>query len=142
MLEQYLTGNETDFLIKLAIATVAGVSIGVERESRGKVAGTSTHTLVIAGSMLFTMLSLAMNPQVPSQIAAAIVTGIGFLGAGIILKEGDGKIINVTTAASIWFAAGIGIAIGFNWYGIALISTVFSVLTPRIHHYLGANKST
>lgn len=137
----FFTGNETDFIIKLGLALISGVVIGLERESRGKVAGTSTHALVIAGSMLFTLLSLSINPEVPSQIAAAIVSGIGFLGAGIILKEGDGKILNLTTAASIWFAAGIGMAIGFNWYGIAMISTVFSALIPRIHHYLGPHKS-
>ena len=138
----FWTGNETEFLIKLGFSLVAGIIIGIERESRGKVAGTSTHTLVIAGAMLFTMLSVSINPQVPSQIVAAVVTGIGFLGAGIILKENDGNIINVTTAASIWFAAAIGIAIGVAWYGVAILATVFSALIPRIHHYLGAHKST
>lgn len=131
--ESVLTGYEFPFLLKLGACLVAGFLIGVERESRHKPAGISTHTFVIAGAMLFSMLSTILSRGDPARIAAQIVTGVGFLGAGIILKD-NGKLQNVTTAASIWFAAAIGMAIGFGWYVIALIATVFSVLVPRIPH--------
>ena len=131
--ESLVTGFEIPFLIKLGISLVAGFLIGVERESRHKPAGVSTHTFVIAGAMLFSMLSTILGRGDPGRIAAQIVSGIGFLGAGIILKDGL-KLQNVTTAASIWFAAAIGMAIGFGWYLIAAIATLFSVIVPRIPH--------
>jgi putative Mg2+ transporter-C (MgtC) family protein len=131
--ESILTGYELPFLLKLGASLVAGFLIGVERESRHKPAGISTHTFVISGAMLFSMLSTILSRGDPGRIAAQIVTGVGFLGAGIILKEG-GKLQNVTTASSIWFAAAIGMAIGFGWYVIALIATLFSVVVPRIPH--------
>lgn len=70
----------------------------------------------------------------PGRIAAQIVTGVGFLGAGIILKRDDGGVQNLTTAASIWFSAGIGMSIGFGLYAIAAAATIFSVIVPRIPH--------
>lgn len=131
--ETFFSGYELTFLVKLGASLLAGFAIGAERESRHKPAGISTHTFVIAGAMLFSLLSRALDRGDPARIAAQIVTGVGFLGAGIILKEGT-KIANVTTAASIWFAAGIGVAIGFGWYGLAAIATLFSVVVPRIPH--------
>lgn len=83
-----LTGYELVFLIDVALSLLAGFSIGAERESRGKDAGISTHSLVITGAMLFTFLSMRVDPSSQSRIAAQVVTGIGFLGAGLILKEG------------------------------------------------------
>jgi len=131
--ESLLSGYEIPFLVKLLASLVAGFLIGVERESRHKPAGISTHTFVIAGAMLFSMLSTVLGRGDPGRIAAQIVTGVGFLGAGIILKEG-GRLQNVTTASSIWFAAAIGMAIGFGWYVIAAIATVFAMIVPRIPH--------
>ncbi len=131
--EDILTGFELPFLLKLGCCLVAGFVIGAERESRHKPAGISTHSFVIAGAMLFSMLSTILGRGDPGRIAAQIVTGIGFLGAGIIIKEG-GRLQNVTTAASVWFAAAIGMSIGFGWYVIAAIATVFSVIVPRIPH--------
>ena len=85
--------------------------------------------------MIFTYLSAAVDPNSTTRIAAQLVTGIGFLGAGIILKgELDRKITNLTTAASIWFSAAIGMAIGFNFYFIAAITVAFAVLIPLIPH--------
>lgn len=127
------SGFELAFLLKIAISLVAGFLIGIERESRHKPAGISTHCFVIAGAMMFSMLSGALGKGDPARIAAQIVTGVGFLGAGIIVKEGA-KLTNLTTAASIWFAAAIGMSIGFGWYLIALIATVFSIIVPRIPH--------
>ena len=135
MLEGIVKENEIQFLIGLVFSIVAGFVIGAERESRGKPAGISTNALVICGSMIFTNLSSVVDPQSSSRIAAQIVSGIGFLGAGMILKgEIDGKITNLTTAASIWFSAAIGMAIGFEYYLVAIVATGFAVLIPRIPH--------
>jgi putative Mg2+ transporter-C (MgtC) family protein len=131
----FLRGYELDFLIDIGLSLLAGFLIGAERESRGKAAGISTHCFVIAGSMIFTYLSAQVDPTSTSRIAAEIVTGIGFLGAGIILKsESDERITNLTTAAAIWFAASIGMAIGFSFYFMAIIAIAFAVLVPRIPH--------
>ncbi|HEY5736811.1 MAG TPA: MgtC/SapB family protein [Nitrososphaeraceae archaeon] len=135
MLENWQIGLQLEFLIDIIIALAAGFVIGAERESRGKPAGISTNSLVIGGSMLFTYLSAAVDPNSTSRIAAQIVSGIGFLGAGMILKgEIDKKITNLTTAASVWYSAAIGMAIGFNFYIIALAAVIFAVLVPRIPH--------
>ena len=131
----YLRGYEVDFLVDIGLSLLAGFLIGVERESRGKAAGISTHCFVIAGSMIFTYLSAQADPNSSSRIAAQLVTGIGFLGAGIILKsESDQRITNLTTSAAIWFAASIGMAIGFGFYFMAIIAIAFAVLVPRIPH--------
>lgn len=122
---------ELQFLGGIALSVVIGYAIGAERESRGKDAGISTHILVIAGSMLFTLLSMTVDPTSTSRIAAQIVSGIGFLGAGLILKEGA-SVKNLTTAASIWFAGAIGMAIGFGYYFIAAIAGVIGLIAPRI----------
>lgn len=124
---------EIQFLIGLVLSIGIGFFIGAEREMRGKDAGISTHILVIAGSMLFTLMSVVVDDESRTRIAAQIVTGIGFLGAGLILKEG-GSVKNLTTAASMWLAAAIGMSLGFGFYIIALISGVAGVLIPRIHH--------
>jgi putative Mg2+ transporter-C (MgtC) family protein len=122
-------------LIDIGITLLAGFLIGAERESRGKPAGISTHCLVIGGTMIFTYISAQVDPNSTSRIAAQVVSGIGFLGAGMILKsESTEKITNLTTAAAVWFAASIGMAIGFNLYFMALVGTAFAVLVPRIPH--------
>ena len=135
MLDNWQIGMQLEFLIDIIIALAAGFVIGAERESRGKPAGISTNSLVIGSSMLFTYLSAAVDPNSTSRIAAQVVSGIGFLGAGMILKgEIDKKITNLTTAASVWYSAAIGMAIGFNFYIIALAAVIFAVLVPRIPH--------
>jgi putative Mg2+ transporter-C (MgtC) family protein len=128
-------GYQLEFLIDIGISLLAGFLIGAERESRGKPAGISTHCLVIGGTMIFTYISAQVDPNSTSRIAAQVVSGIGFLGAGMILKsESTEKITNLTTAAAVWFAASIGMAIGFNLYFMALVGTAFAVLVPRIPH--------
>ena len=121
------------FLVDVVVAMALGFMIGAERESRGKDAGISTHTFVISGAMLFTFMSMTVDPGSQSRIAAQVVSGIGFLGAGIILKDGL-TVRNLTTAASIWFAGAIGMAIGFGYYQIAIIAAVASVFIPRMPH--------
>jgi putative Mg2+ transporter-C (MgtC) family protein len=152
MFEFFFRGHEIDLLIDMGLSLLAGFLIGIERESKGKPAGISTHSLVIGGSMIFTYLSAQVDPNSTSRIASQLVTGIGFLGAGIILKgrfddgqnissssnrtargiSSSSKVINLTTAASIWFSAAIGMAIGFSYYFMAIVSIAFAVLVPRI----------
>jgi len=124
---------EIQFLIGLALSLVIGYIIGAERESRGKDAGISTHMLVIAGAMLFTLISSTVDPMSESRIAAQIVSGIGFLGAGLILKEGA-SVKNLTTASSMWFAGALGMSIGFGFYAIAIVAGIASAIIPRIPH--------
>lgn len=127
-------GNELDFLIRLAVCFVCGAVIGVERELRNKPAGISTHNFVMAGACLFTFVSITLDPNSPARIAAQVVSGVGFLGAGMILKSEGDKVRNLTTAAAVWFAAAIGMAIGLGWYLIAAAATVYAVAVPRIPH--------
>ena len=132
MHENIVSGYEIQYLIKLLFCLFAGLMIGSERESRGKSAGISTHTFVITGSMTFTVLSFLMDVGSPARIASQVVSGIGFLGAGIILKREEGRIINLTTAASIWFSSSIGMMIGFGWYICSIFAVVFAVLVFNI----------
>ena len=135
VLEGIPTGYEIRFLIDIGIALGAGFVIGVERESRNKPAGIHTHCLVIGGAMIFTFLSSLVDANSSSRIAAQVVSGIGFLGAGIILKsEIDKKITNLTTAVAIWYAAAIGMAIGYQYYFLAAVATAFAVGVPQIPH--------
>lgn len=125
--------DEINLLIDLVLSVTAGFIIGVERESRNKDAGISTHTMVIVGAMLFTYMSSLVDPNSQSRIAAQIVSGIGFLGAGLIVKDGA-KVRNLTTASSIWVAGAIGMAFGFNYHLIGIIVTIAVTLIPRIPH--------
>jgi putative Mg2+ transporter-C (MgtC) family protein len=134
-MEHLVTERELQFAIRLGVCLLCGIVIGLERESRGKPAGISTHCFVIAGAMLFTFLSVVADPNSPARIAAQVVSGVGFLGAGMILKsEGSGTVSNLTTAAAVWFAAAIGMSIGMGWYVIAVACTIYSVAVPRIPH--------
>ena len=135
MIEGIIGEVEVRFLIDLSLALVCGVIVSAERELRNKPAGISTQTLVISGAMIFAFLSQALDAGDPTRIAAQIVSGIGFLGAGIILKsENSKKVSNVTTAASIWYSAGIGMALGFDFHFIAIVAAVYAVLISRIPH--------
>lgn len=131
-------GVETEMLIQITIALFLGGLLGFERESAGKAAGLRTYALVAAGAALFTIISrngfndltlLEVSRYDPSRIASNIVVGIGFLGAGIIIFRGV-KIEGLTTAAGMWVAAGIGMAIGAQMYLLATFTTflVFFVL--------------
>jgi len=133
MLDAIIGPVEIEYMLDLSLAVALGFAIGAERESRGKDAGISTHTLVIVGAMLFTLMSMTVDPASKSRIAAQIVSGIGFLGAGLIIKEGA-SVRNLTTAASLWSAGAIGMAIGFGYSAIATVSTLAMLIIPRIPH--------
>ena len=124
--------------LRLLLAAVLGGAIGFQREMSKKPAGLRTHILICMGSALFTVVSvLGFSGNVdPTRIAAGVVTGIGFIGAGVIFRgmRGD-KVMGITTAASIWVTAAIGIAAGAGLYIIAATAAVVTVLVlmiPRV----------
>jgi putative Mg2+ transporter-C (MgtC) family protein len=133
-MDSLIVGNEVAFAIRLGVCLVLGSMIGIERELRNKPAGISTNCFVMAGACLFTFASITIDPNSPARIAAQIVSGVGFLGAGMILKGENNKVRNLTTAAAVWFAAAIGLVVGLGWYLIAAMATVYAVVVPRIPH--------
>lgn len=126
--------TELDLVGRLLVAAVLGAAIGIEREIHDHPAGIRTHLLVALGSALFTVLSIVGFPSPdgvatdPSRVAAQIVTGIGFLGAGAILKYGP-TVRGLTTAASLWAAAGIGMAAGAGLPVLGLAATVIVLVS-------------
>jgi putative Mg2+ transporter-C (MgtC) family protein len=131
--------GDLDMLARLSVAAGLGAAIGVEREIRDREAGIRTHLLVALGAALFTIISAfgfrdilsASGPNVlvrldPSRIAAQIVTGIGFLGAGAIIREGL-SVRGLTTAGSLWVSAAIGMAAGSGWYWPAVVGTALTI---------------
>jgi putative Mg2+ transporter-C (MgtC) family protein len=135
-------------LLRLALAAALGGAVGIERELREREAGLRTHLLVSLGSALFTIVSaygfhafLSSGASVvradPTRIAAQIVTGIGFLGAGAIIRQGL-SVRGLTTAATLWVVAAIGLAVGAGYYSGALITTavvLFSLYPLRLVAY-------
>jgi putative Mg2+ transporter-C (MgtC) family protein len=123
--------------LRLLLAAVLGGVIGFQRERTGKPAGLRTHMLICIGSALFTLVSVYAFSGVvdPSRVAAGVVTGIGFIGAGaIIFRTADGYIAGLTTAATIWVAAGIGVAVGSGLYIAAVLTTVIVLVVLFIPH--------
>jgi putative Mg2+ transporter-C (MgtC) family protein len=117
--------------LKLFLAAVLGGMIGIERELRDKPAGLRTNILICVGSTLFMSISTRVAQVLggdPTRIAAQIISGIGFLGAGAVLHS-HGFVLGLTTAATIWVVAGIGMALGSGMYSLALFVTGLSILT-------------
>ena len=131
------TVSDVELIQRLLLAAGLGALIGLEREMRQKSAGLRTNTLIAVGSALFTLMSIEMAEGTSAdatRIAAQIVTGIGFLGAGAIMRTGSG-IQGLTTAATVWVNAAVGVAAGGGEYHLALIATgvtlaVLLVLSP------------
>ena len=124
-----------DMFIRLGASFIAGAIIGFERSSRRQVAGLRTHILICMGSTLLTLISIYLPQQYnplktsdPSRIAAQVVSGIGFLGAGAIIRLGN-NVRGLTTAASLWFIAALGITIGAGMFVIAGVAIVFGLIT-------------
>ena len=120
-------------LTRIFAASVLGSAIGLERELTNKYAGLRTHILVCLGSCIFTILSIYAFPASvsgshgdPARIAAQILTGIGFIGGGTVLRHGS-SVHGLTTAATLWVAAAIGMACGTGMIDVALMTTLFSV---------------
>ena len=109
-------------ILKICLAAVLGMIIGFERELHFKPAGLRTHALVCMGSALFAIISLSFTTDA-ARVAAGIVTGIGFLGAGAIFHKREG-VSGLTTAADLWVVAAVGLAVGIGMYTAAIITTV------------------
>jgi putative Mg2+ transporter-C (MgtC) family protein len=114
-------------LIKILIAVLIGGMIGFERELHSKAAGLRTITLITVGAAMFTILSFKFADPATSRVAANILTGVGFLGAGAILFT-EGKVKGLTTASSIWVAAALGMAIGVGQYILGIATTLLVVI--------------
>jgi putative Mg2+ transporter-C (MgtC) family protein len=126
-------------LIPCILALIFGGLIGFQREKAERPAGLRTHALVCLGSTVFTLISylgFSLQDGVdPSRIAAGIVTGIGFIGAGVIFRQGS-LVRGVTTAASIWLVASIGLALGTKLYYLAILATILGFITLSIFKYI------
>ena len=117
-------------LFSIILAVAFGAVIGTEREFSGKAAGLRTNSLICLGAAIFTIISNKMGAgthESATRIAAGIVTGVGFLGAGAIIQD-RGGVLGLTTAATIWLVASIGMACGAGLYLLALISTLIAVI--------------
>lgn len=121
------------YLIRFAVSIIVGGSIGLERELDRKPAGLRTMILVCLGSTVFMLIALELRPLDPDlgKIVAGVITGIGFLGAGAIIRAGA-DVHGLTTAATIWLASGLGIAIGAGYYLMALIAAVLTLAVLRL----------
>lgn len=136
-------------VFSVILAVVLGAAIGVEREFSGKPAGLRTNILICLGAAVFTIISKRMAGENDSltRIAAQIVTGVGFLGAGAIIQD-RGGVHGLTTAATIWFMACVGMACGAGLYELAVISTLIAIFVliglrlihRSLRHYIEKNK--
>ncbi len=128
-----------DMALRLLLAIALGAIIGYQRERAGKAAGLRTHTLISLGAALFTVVSIfGFSGAVdPSRVAAGVVAGVGFIGAGVIFRGMGGTgVAGLTTAASIWTAAGVGLAAGAGMWLIAVIAGLAAVgilMIPKVH---------
>ena len=130
-----------DVFVRLALATLLGAAIGLERSYRRKPAGLRTNLLITLGSAVFSILSLELGGAAgsPDRVAAQVVSGVGFLGAGAILRSGA-NVQGLTTAATIWVNAAIGMAAGVGRYAIAIgsasITLVVLALLPLVEKHV------
>lgn len=134
-------------LIRLCLAAICGAVIGLERSKHGRQAGMRTHILVSIGACLATLMGIyAVNQGFstdPSRIGAQVISGIGFLGAGIILVQNKSRIVGLTTSAGLWNTATIGLAMGMGFYEGALICFVVALITalllPKLEYWFSKN---
>src|SRR5215211_7005824 len=132
-------------LIRVIFATVLGAIVGLQREKAGKPAGLRTHMLVSLGTAVVVLAGAAsgMSMEGLSRVIQGIVTGIGFIGAGSILKVSEEREIKgLTTAAGLWMTAAIGIAVGLGVLGVALIGTLATVLVLVLEHFIYTRTNT
>ena len=118
-------------LIRMTAATLLGAVIGIQRERAGKPAGLRTHMLVTLGTAVFLLAcsGVGMSHDALSRVIQGLVTGIGFIGAGSILKLSEQRDVQgLTTAAGVWMTAAVGVAVGLGSLGVALLSTVFTLI--------------
>ena len=127
---------EVEMVLRLLLAVALGAIIGYQRERVGKPAGLRTHILICAGAALFTVASLYGFGAAadPARVAAGIVAGIGFLGAGAIIRREEGVVAGLTTAATIWAVAAIGLAAGAGLYLVSAVTTVIILIVLFLPH--------
>lgn len=126
---------ELDMILRLLLSAVLGAIIGYQRERAGKQAGLRTNTLICVGAALFTVVSIyGFDADDTARVAAGVVTGIGFLGAGAIIRSGEGILAGLTTAATIWAVAGIGLAAGAGLYAASAVATAIILAVLLIPH--------
>ncbi|OGI94573.1 hypothetical protein A3A03_03535 [Candidatus Nomurabacteria bacterium RIFCSPLOWO2_01_FULL_40_18] len=132
-MSQFFTQN-SEIIIRLSVAVGLGILIGVERILVHKEAGMKTHALVSLGAAVFIIVSEMISIKYagvagfdPSRVASQIIVGIGFLGAGSIILQGN-RLLGLTTAGGLWVTAGIGMAAGFGFYSLAVITTILVLL--------------
>ena len=123
---------DVELIFRLVLAVALGSLIGYERESKKRPAGLRTHMLVSLGAALFSMISVSFE-QDPTRIAAGIVAGIGFLGAGSIISARQ-KVKGLTTTATLWIVAAIGLSIGTGFYVIGVVSAIMVFLILQFGH--------
>lgn len=132
--------KEFDFLLKMLpeilVATACGTIVGIDREIKNKAAGIRTHVLICVGAAIFTLVGISLGRGTdPSRIIGQIITGIGFLGGGVIFKQSD-RLTGITSAAFIWFIAAIGVLCGLGYLLSAGILTIGFVLITNGLKYL------
>jgi len=127
---------EIEMVLRLLLAAALGAIIGYQRERAGKPAGLRTHILICAGAALFTIGSLYGFGVAadPARVAAGIVAGIGFLGAGAIIRREGGIVEGLTTAATIWAIAAVGLAAGAGLYLISAVTTAVILIVLLLPH--------
>jgi len=132
-------------LIRVIAATLLGAFVGIERERAGKPAGLRTHILVCLGTTVVVLACSSVNMGLDglSRVIQGIVTGIGFVGAGSILKLSEQREIRgLTTAAGLWMTAAIGVAVGLGGLGLAVIGTVLTLLVLALEHMVDSRIRT
>lgn len=146
-----MNGIDYDFLIKVTVrailAVIIGALIGSERARHGRAAGMRTHILVCLGSMLTSMISIYVSDVMGNngdvlRISAQVISGIGFLGAGMIILKNNNVITGLTTAAGVWTTSIIGIAVGYGFYSGAIIATVLFLSTIILFSKLERKKKS
>lgn len=141
----FLSPQNVEIFRQLLLALLLGALIGTERHLAGKEAGMRTFALVSLGSAIFSIISVHALDVVgrpsglvdfnPTQIASQIVTGVGFIGAGVIIFD-HSRLKGVTTAAGLWVSAAVGMAIGFGMYGMAVFASILALLTFIVFWFL------
>ncbi|HET6478066.1 MAG TPA: MgtC/SapB family protein [Dehalococcoidales bacterium] len=128
-----------EMVLRLLLATALGAVIGYQRERAGKQAGLRTHILISSGAALIALVSIYGfgSASDPARVAAGVVVGVGFLGAGVILHREGGIVAGLTTAATIWVMAGIGLAAGAGLYVVATVATAIVLGVLIIPHWTG-----
>lgn len=125
---------DTEPLLRLVLAAVAGGLVGSEREAMHKPAGVRTHIIVSLGSALFVLTTLSTFPAEAGRIIAGIATGVGFLGAGTIFRAKD-HIMGLTTAATVWTVAAIGLTLGMGEYALGIATTILVLLILQLKKF-------